>query len=270
MFDINTNQYSVRHVETFSKHFLYMFFKCDGICSAEFRHGVLRTHAHFQSQTIDRAEFFFFFLFSDMASGCSTDETSSTQLRRLGFRGASMRKFDKSPVPPPADATARSMGLVTSHAQTRAASLFQSVLQGVSVLKETKELMEPLRARQRVIPKARTNTDSGSCCLLQGSVGNAARRGDAPRVTRGPAGTGEHVRCVYALVCVGVRCERMTFTSTVVWVRVGVGVVLGPVTWCTLGVSFSFFCQKFGSDCASALLPMIYRVKLGRCISFAF
>ncbi len=33
---------------------------------------------------------------------------------------------------------------------------------------------------------------------------------------------------------------------------------------------FFIFCQKFGSDCASSLLPMIYRVKLGRYISFAF
>ncbi len=49
-----------------------------------------------------------------------------------------------------------------------------------------------------------------------------------------------------------------------------VSVVLGPFTWCTLPVSFSFFYQKFESDYASALLPMIYRVKLGRCISFAF
>ncbi len=48
------------------------------------------------------------------------------------------------------------------------------------------------------------------------------------------------------------------------WLQISV--VLGPVTWCTLGVSFSFFCQKFGSDCVSVLLLMIYRVKMGGCI----
>ncbi len=53
--------------------------------------------------------------------------------------------------------------------------------------------------------------------------------------------------------------------TLLVWI-----VVLGPVTWCTLRVSFSFFLSEIQIRLCECALPMIYRVKLGRCISFAF